>query len=72
MSDEPYSLDCGETCWRHLVSEKLEVIDLTDFVQEQRDVLAGSGVTALKTPVEHVYVPSDPKVCEKLGLTSEE
>lgn len=41
-------------------TELLEVIDLTAFVAEQRDVLAAKGVAALAMPRERVYCPANP------------
>ncbi|HEY1188427.1 MAG TPA: DUF4291 domain-containing protein [Gemmata sp.] len=43
-------------------NELLEVIDLSEFVAEQREVLASRGVAALVTPRERVYIPADPVV----------
>jgi hypothetical protein len=48
--------------------ELLEVIDMTAFVAEQREVLMASGLGALRTPVERVYHPGDRDVAERLGL----
>jgi hypothetical protein len=47
--------------------ELLEVIDLTEFVAEQR-LHAACGFADLRTPVERVYVPADPAVGKRLGL----
>lgn len=49
--------------------ELLEVMDLSGFVAEQRSRLAGGGVAGLETPRERVYVPADPDVAVRLGLT---
>ena len=38
-------------------SEIVEVVDLSDFVQSQRSNVAESRMSALRTPVESVYVP---------------
>src|SRR5262249_29621059 len=46
----------------------LEVIDMTEFVTEQRPHAASPGFAALRTPVERVYVPTDPEVGKRLGL----
>jgi hypothetical protein len=51
--------------------ELREVIDLTEFVAEQRANLAASGVSGLLTPKERVYLPSDPAVAARLGLGGE-
>lgn len=50
--------------------ELVEVIDLTEFVAEQRSVLPPRGVVALVTPRERVYMPADPAVAARLGLAS--
>ena len=51
-------------------TELLEVIDLTDFVAEQREVLSSRGVSALRTPRERVYVPADPVIAIRLRLAA--
>jgi len=48
--------------------ELLEVIDLSEFVAEQRERLSTGGVAALQTPRERVYTPGDPVVAARLGL----
>jgi Domain of unknown function (DUF4291) len=48
--------------------ELVEVIDLSAFVAEQREVLAAGGVSKLVTPRERVYTPADPTVAARLGL----
>jgi len=50
--------------------ELLEVIDLSGFVTEQRTRLAAEGVSALVTPRERVYIPADPAVVARLGLSA--
>jgi hypothetical protein len=50
--------------------ELLEVIDLSQFVAEQRGVLS-RGMSALLTPRERVYAPADPTVFARLGLASD-
>ena len=50
--------------------ELLEVIDLTEFVAEQRPNAASARFVNLRTPVEQVYVPPDPAVGKQLGLES--
>ena len=47
--------------------ELLEVIDMTQFVAEQRAHAAAAGCANLRTPVELVYVPPDPDVAKRLG-----
>ncbi len=49
--------------------EPLEVIDLTEFVAGQRQVLESKGVSALQTPRERVYLPADLAIRRKLGLS---
>ena len=51
--------------------ELLEVIDLSEFVAGQRSRLSADGVSALYTPRERVYVPADPAVAARLGLSPE-
>jgi hypothetical protein len=48
--------------------ELVEVIDLSEFVAEQRSRLSSGGVTTLHTPRERVYRPADPAVVARLGL----
>ena len=48
--------------------ELLEVIDLSEFVAEQRAKLEGAGVSALATPRERVYRPADEAIALRLGL----
>jgi hypothetical protein len=49
-------------------SELLEIIDMSDFVAEQRDNI-NHGAANLLTPVERVYLPRDRSLHERLGLT---
>jgi Domain of unknown function (DUF4291) len=60
----------GEVLEAFSKRELLEVIDLTEFVAEQRPQAASFGFAGLRTPVERVYVPSDLAVGNRLGLTS--
>lgn len=46
----------------------LEVIELTDFVAQQRRVLQVGRAAELLTPRERVYHPSDPALVATLGL----
>jgi hypothetical protein len=48
--------------------ELLEVIDLTEFVAEQRARLLSGGVSTLVTPRERVYRPTDPEIASRLRL----
>jgi hypothetical protein len=50
--------------------ELIEVIDLSAYVTEQREMLTSGGVTAISTPSERVYQPSDPEVAKRLGLAA--
>ncbi|MFO0850348.1 MAG: DUF4291 domain-containing protein [Gemmataceae bacterium] len=51
--------------------ELVEVIDLSEFVAEQRTRLASGGVSALLTPRERVYRPADPAIIARLRLADE-
>ena len=48
--------------------ELVEVIDLSEFVTEQRSLLLTNGVSALVTPRERVYCPADPTLAALLRL----
>lgn len=48
--------------------ELVEVIDLSEFVAEQRANRASGGVTALRTPRERVYRPADTAIALRLHL----
>jgi hypothetical protein len=48
--------------------ELVEVIDLSEFVAEQRARLSSGGVSALVTPHERVYRTADPEVASRLRL----
>lgn len=50
--------------------ELLEVIDLSEFVAEQRGALS-RGVSALLAPRERVYLPADPVTVARLRLATE-
>jgi hypothetical protein len=60
----------GETLEVFGTTELLEVIDLTAFVAEQRDVLAAKGVAGLAMPRERVYRPADPATILRVRLDS--
>lgn len=51
-------------------TELLEVIDLTAFVAEQRDVLSRDGTSKLLVPRERVYRPADPEAVLRVRLDS--
>ena len=48
--------------------ELLEVIDLSDFVAEQRTCLSSNNARAIRTPRERVYMPADPALASRLAL----
>lgn len=48
--------------------ELVEVIDLSEFVAEQRARLSSGGESAIVTPRERVYRPADPAVAARLRL----
>src|SRR5262249_22343032 len=48
--------------------ELIEVIDMTGFVCEQRDLISRVGIRELRTPVERVYVPDDVAIARRLKL----
>ena len=48
--------------------ELVEVIDLSEFVADQRMRLSSEGLRELVTPRERVYVPADPLVACRLRL----
>lgn len=53
-------------------SELLEVIDLSEFVAEQRSRLSAGGVGALVLPRERVFYPADPAAAARLGISAED
>lgn len=48
--------------------ELIEVLDVSEFVAEQRERLSSRGVSVLVTPRERVYSPADPVVAARLRL----
>lgn len=58
----------GETLRKFGEQELIDVIDLSEFVAEQRAVLASAGVARLVTPREEVYIPDDPTIAARRGL----
>lgn len=48
--------------------ELVEVIDLSEFVAEQRSRLSSGGVSAIVTPRERVYRPADADIAARLRL----
>ena len=49
--------------------ELVEVMDVSEFVTEQRERLSSAGVSAIVTPRERVYRPADPAAAARLRLT---
>ncbi|VTR91294.1 Uncharacterized protein OS=Planctomyces limnophilus (strain ATCC 43296 / DSM 3776 / IFAM 1008 / 290) GN=Plim_1570 PE=4 SV=1: DUF4291 [Gemmata massiliana] len=49
-------------------TELLEVIDLTEFVAEQCEVLSSRGTSGIFIPRERVYVPENPSIAKRLRL----
>lgn len=47
--------------------ELLEVIDMTEFVTTQRNILSVDAAQLL-TPVERIYIPAGPSIAERLRL----
>ena len=52
--------------------ELIEVIDVTEYVSEQRALLSRVGIGELRTPVERVYVPDDAAIVRRLKLDGQE
>jgi hypothetical protein len=48
--------------------ELLEVVDMTAFVSEQRELMSRVGIGELRTPVERLYVPDDGAIARRLKL----
>ena len=48
--------------------ELVEVMDVSEFVAEQREHLSSGGVSALVVPRERVYRPADPAIASRLRL----
>jgi hypothetical protein len=48
--------------------ELVEIVDLSEFVAEQRSRLSSGGVSTLITPREREYFPADPDVAIRLRL----
>jgi hypothetical protein len=58
----------GETLEAFGRCELVEVINLSEFVAEQRSRLSAGGLPALETPRERVYRPADRVVAARLRL----
>jgi hypothetical protein len=79
---DPDHMPTGEKCERRAIQlglrgsaleaygkrEIVEIIDMSAFVAEQRANVHGWKSGKLVTPIEHVYVPSDPDVARRIGL----
>jgi len=48
--------------------ELLEVIDMTAFVAEQRELMSRTGLGELRTPVERAYIPGEEAIARRLKL----
>jgi hypothetical protein len=48
--------------------ELLEVVDMTNFVAEQKSHLRQAELAQLKTPTERIYVPDDASIARHLEL----
>ncbi|KAH9503148.1 hypothetical protein Btru_070094 [Bulinus truncatus] len=44
------------------------ITDITDYVHEQYNVLQTQGIESLVSPLEMVYTPSDPRICQQIEL----
>jgi len=49
--------------------EILEVIDMSNFVAEQKSTLNSTGLSMLATPSERVYQPADPAIAAWIGIS---
>jgi len=81
---DPEHLPTGEKCERRAIQlglrgdtldaygkrEIVEIIDISEFVAEQRTRAGNWQSGGLHTPVEQVYVPTDLRIAARLGLDS--
>jgi len=58
----------GEALEAYGKCEAIEIIDVSDFVAEQRTNMSGWQTGTLMTPVERVYVPDDQRIAQQMGL----
>lgn len=79
---DPDHLPNGEKCERRAIQlglrgdvldaygkrEIAEIVDVSEFVAEQRKNISNWKSGALQTPVEHVYLPADPEIACHIGL----
>ena len=71
QSEERRALQLGlrdEALTRFGKEQLLEVLDLSEFVAEQRALLQADRLPDLITPRERVYRPADPAVATRLRL----
>jgi hypothetical protein len=61
----------GEALKAYGKDEVIEVIDMSLFVAEQRELIRGEGTGGLVVPVERTYLPSSNVIAERIGLDSE-
>jgi hypothetical protein len=61
----------GEVLEAFARRELVEVLDLSEFVTEQRGRLSSGGVSALNTPRERVYRPANPAIAAWLRLSDD-
>lgn len=79
---DPDHLPTGDKCERRAIQlglrgealedygrrEAIDIIDVSEFVSEQRTRIGAWKTGDLVTPLEHVYVPADKKIAEHIGL----
>ncbi|KAF7781183.1 hypothetical protein PRUB_b0326 [Pseudoalteromonas rubra] len=58
----------GETVQRYARDWILDISDISEFVNEQRENMKSGSLESLYTPTESVYVPEDESLIKKLGL----
>lgn len=59
----------GNTLRRFSADELLEVIDMSPFVEEQRNFTDSAGQHQLRTPSERVYLPQSKLACSRARVT---
>jgi len=58
----------GATLEAYGKREALEIIDVSDFVAEQRQEIGSGKIGESFTPTERAYIPNDAKVAAHIGL----
>lgn len=58
----------GEALEAYGKREAIEIIDVSDFVAQQRENIGCGSIGELFTPTERAYVPTDAKVAAQIGL----